>query len=172
MSDQPSISDQLAIITRVIEWHQTIRDHVKLVGDSVTDQEALSSLQRARADWVPGRLDILAEKQKKFQQAISLLEEGLRNHFTYEEEVLPPLLGELFMRALLMEHREIKRKINEAETVVANVKLDGLSREECLAKESDIQQVIGSLCQAIGEHATREETMLEMLQRALQDKDG
>ncbi len=164
------MSDELAIINQVIGEHQKVREHVKLVGDSVTDREALSSLQRARTDWVPGRLEALAEKQKALEQGIKSLDEGLKHHFAFEEEALPPLLGELFMRALLIDHREILKKIDEAKRVVADAKLEGLGREELLTKESDIQQAINRMCQTIEEHATREEIILDMVQKALLEK--
>ncbi len=164
------MEDNLAIIKRIIEWHQTIRGNIRLVGDSVTDQEALSALQKARADLIPGRLEILSEKQKKLQQTMSFLEEGLKNHFAFEEKVLPPLLGELLMMALLIEHREIRKEIDEAKSIIANTKLEGLSREELLAKESHLQQMIDSICHLVEEHTTKEEAILEMVQRALQAK--
>ena len=164
------MQNELSIISKIIEWHQTIRTHVKLVGESITDREALSSLQKSRANWVPGQLEILAEKQKNLQRATSSLGDGLKNHFSYEEKVLPPLLGELFMRALILDHREIMREIGEAKKIVANTRLEGLSREDLLARESEIHQVIDSMCQAVEEHSTREEIILEMLQRALRDK--
>ena len=118
------MSDELAIINRVIEEHQKVRKYVKLVGDSVTDREALASLQKSRADWVPGRLEILTEKQKKLQRTISALDEGLENHFGFEEKYLPPILGELFMRALLIEHQEINEGIDNAKRVVADTRLE------------------------------------------------
>lgn len=164
------MSDELAIINRVIEEHQKVRKYVKLVGDSITDREALASLQKSRADWIPGRLEILTEKQKKLQQTISALDEGLKNHFGYEEKYLPPILGELFMRALLIEHQEINEGIDNAKRVVADTRLEELGREQCLVEESKMQDVINNLCQAIEEHAQREEIILEMLQRALQEK--
>jgi len=162
--------DELAIINRVIEWHQSIREHVKLIGDSVTDREALSSLQKARADWVPGRLDILVEKQKKLTQAMSALDEGLNNHFGWEEEALPPILGQLFMRALVIEHQEIMRRIGLARTSVTTLEIEGLSRDACLVKEAEMQDMISNLSQSIEGHAHREETILEMAQKALLEK--
>ncbi len=165
------MEDYLTTIRRIIEWHQTLREHIRLVGDSLSDREALTILKRARADWVPGRPEILAEKQKKLQRAISSLNEGLKNHFAYEEKYLPPILGELFMRALILDHQEIREKIKENESIVANIKLEGLSRDESLSQESYIQQVIESSCQLFEEHATREEIILEMLRRALEDKE-
>lgn len=164
------MEDYLAIIRKIIEWHRTIREHVKLVGDSVNDREALSSLERARADWVPGQPEIQAETQTKLYQAITAMSDGLRNHFAYEEEALPPLLGEFFMMALVLDHRKIMKEIDEDKVLVGETKLAGLSREDLLSAESRIQQAISNLCQLSEEHLTREEIILEMLQRALEEK--
>lgn len=164
------MEDYLAIIKKIIEWHRTIREHVKLVGDSVNDREALSSLERARADWVPGQPEIQAETQTKLYQAITAMSEGLRNHFAYEEKALPPLLGEFFMMALVLDHRKIMKEIDEDKVLVGETKLEGLSREDLLSAESRIQQAISNLCQLSEEHLTREEIILEMLQRALEEK--
>jgi len=164
------MSDELAIINRIIEEHETIKGHVKLVGDSVTDHEALASLEKARADWIPGRPEILSEKQKKLQQTISSLDEGLGNHFAFEERALPPLLGELLMQSLILEHRKIKKEIDAAKSVAAGIKLEGLSREELLSKELQMQQMVDNICQLVEEHATKEETVLAMLQSALEEK--
>ncbi len=161
----------LAIISRIIEWHQTIRGHVKLVGDAISDREALMGMETARTDWIPGRLEKLAEKHNRLQQTLSFLGEGLNNHFAFEEKALPPLLGELFMRALVLDHQEIRKEIDEAKSTLGDTKLEGLSREELLSREAHIQQVVDSICQLFEEHATREEIMLGMLKRALEEKN-
>jgi len=162
--------DSLAIINKVIEEHQAIRGHIKLVGDSVPDQEALTALDKARADFIPGRFEVLTEKQEKLQQTLNFLDEGLKNHFAFEGKALPPLLGKLPMRGLVLEHREIKNKIDEAKSIVASTKLEGLSREELLSREAHIQQVITSICLLVEEHATKEEAMLDMVRKALEKK--
>jgi hypothetical protein len=162
--------DGLAIINRVIEEHQAIRKHIKLVGDSVPDREALTALEKARADFIPGRLEVMTEKQEELQQTLNFLDEGLKNHFAFEGKALPPLLGELPMQGLLLEHREIRNKIDEAKSIVASTKLEGLSREELLSKEANIQQTITGLCQLVEEHTTKEEAILDMVQRALEEK--
>ena len=92
------MSDNLAIIERVIAEHQAIRTHVKLVGDALNDQEALESLLKSHADLIPGRVEILSEEKDRLQQTVSSLEEGLNRHFDFEEKVLPPLFGELLMK--------------------------------------------------------------------------
>jgi len=48
----------------------------------------LSGLEKAHADWVPGRPEILTGAQNKLKQAIASLEEGLKNHFAFEGRVL------------------------------------------------------------------------------------
>lgn len=60
------------------------------------------------------------------------------------------------------------KRTSEAKSIAASTKLEGLSREELLSEESHIQQIVDSICQLVDEHATREEAILEMLQRALE----
>ncbi|MFC1892876.1 hypothetical protein ACFLYR_02405 [Chloroflexota bacterium] len=161
---------ELAIINQVIEWHQSIRAHVKLAGDAISDREALTGMETAHIDWIPGQTEKMAEKHDRLQQELSLLGDGLNNHFAFEEKVLPPLLGELFMRALTLDHQAIKREIEAAKSTLADNKLEGVNREELLLTESNIQEAVNNVCQLVEEHATREEIMLGMLKRALQDK--
>ena len=163
--------DKLAIINRVIAEHQTIGQHVKLLGDSVSDEEALKSLEGARADWIPGRLEAVSEKQKRLQQTMNALDEGLRRHFAFEEKALPPLLGELLMQSLILEHREIKERIDEAKSIAADTKLEGLSRDELLSEEAHMQHIVANIGHLVEEHAAREEAVLAMMQRALGEKD-
>jgi hemerythrin superfamily protein len=163
------MTDNLAIINKIIEEHHSIRGHVKLVGDSVSDIEALFGLRRAHSVWSQSSLETLSEKRRQLQQAISFLDEGLRNHFSFEEKALPPLLGELLMRALVLQHRKIRAEIDTAKTTVTDTKLEELSQEELLSKRSQIQQRISHICQIIEEHAAEEETILKMMREALQD---
>ncbi len=164
------MKDYLAIIKRVIEEHQTIREHVKLVGDSISDREALATLEKASTDWIPGRGKALSERQNRLLRTISSLEEGLKHHFAFEEKALPPLLGELLMQALILEHREIMKELVEAKSIVANTKLEGLRRDELLFQESHMQDMIHSIYQLNEGHLTKEEAILYMVQRALEEK--
>jgi len=161
--------DSLATIRKVIEEHQLIRGHLKLVGDTVSDREAVADLEEARIDWIPGRPQSLVEIKENLQQALSSLDEGLKNHFTFEEEALPPLLGEVFMKAIRLDHQEIMKALQQAKTMSTDTKLVGLSRDELMHKEAETQQTINNLCQLVEEHASKEETILEMLQKGLEE---
>jgi hemerythrin len=162
------MSDYLAKVSEILEEHRTIRSNVKLVGDSVSDQEALASLKGMRSAWTPGRLEMMSERQLKLTQTMSFLEEGLRNHFSKEEEVLPQVLGEFLMRALLSEHQEIKGAISRVKAVAGATELEGMSQEELTAHDSELRQVVNSLSQLIEGHADKEDMMLEMVERAIE----
>ena len=162
------MSNSLAVIQRVIDEHNKIGKSIKLVGDSVTDREALAALDKAHADWLPGRVESIIETRNRLKQALSALDEGLMNHFVFEEETLSPLIGDLLMQALSLQHREIRQAIGEAKSAVAEAKLEGLGREELIAEESQIQQVIGNLCRMVGEHAEKEDVILKMVRSALE----
>ncbi len=163
------MSENLARIKEIIEEHHTIRENVKLVGDSVSDQEALNSLKSTRSDWVPGQLEILSEKQNKLQQTINFLDEGLRNHFAKEEEVLPAVLGGFLMQALRREHQEIGKLIHGANLLVVSTNLEGLSHEELTSYDSKIKQTVSSISRLIEGHADREDIFLEMVRRVLEE---
>ena len=101
---------------------------------------------------------------------LSSLEEGLQGHFALEAKYLAPFLGEFLMRAIVIEHREISGQIDEARSMASDAKLEELSGEELLPREAHVQQVVGTLCQLVEEHTTKEEGFLEMLQRAIEEE--
>jgi len=164
------MADNLALINRVIEEHHTIRGNLKLVGDSVSDLEALFSLQKARPDLILSSPEALKEKQEKLQQTLSFLDDGLKNHFGFEEKLLPPLFGEFLMKALILDHRAIKKQIDAAKSLAADTILAGVSQKELLSRKSRIQQEVENILQLVEDHAAREETILKMLKRALEEK--
>jgi hypothetical protein len=162
------VPDASAIITRIISEHHAIRGHIKLAGDTVNDIEALITLQRTQSGWSQTSIIALVEKRDQSLQAISFLEEGLKNHFGFEEEALPPLFGKILMKAILQEHRKISGQIESTRATLGSIELERLDRRELLSKKSVVQQSIDSLCQAVEEHAQHEETILGMMKKALE----
>ncbi|MFC1865055.1 hemerythrin domain-containing protein [Chloroflexota bacterium] len=164
--------DSLAVITRAVLEHHAIMEHVKLAGDTVNDIEALLTLQREHAGWTQSSIAALAEKQNRMQQAISFLEQGLKNHFAFEEDALIPMFGELLAKAILHEHHEISRQIESAKTILSNIKLEGLEQRELLSQKSEIQRTIDHLCQAVEEHAHHEEVIINMMKKTLEGNES
>jgi hemerythrin len=165
------MSDHLKTIENISNEHNAIKGHIKLVGDTVTDHEATATLQKLRSEWIPGQLDVLSTRIDKLKQAFKYLKEGLANHFAFEEQSFPPLLGDLLTKALLIEHAQINEEIENAQKLLNEVNFEGLKREEIIAKEMEIQQVIGRLTAIIENHADKEETVMELMRKALQHED-
>lgn len=163
--------ENLEIINQTIAAHRVIRGHVKLVGDAIPDKEALFNLSLQSPNWLPG-LRRLTEKQQKLQQTLSALDEGLQNHFTFEERYLPPLLGELLTRTLQLDHRKIKDGISNTKSLVSGTDLTALSPEEVISRQSLIHQRINDLREMIENHARTEEIVLKWLKRTLEDKEN
>ena len=161
--------NKMEIIRHMKDEHQQLQGNIKLIGELLSERQAVMALQRAHADWIPG-VGVLSEKRERLHDMLSLLEESLEHHYASEEKLLPPLLGELLMHALLLEHQEIKKEIGRTKLTVANLRLEGLSREELLAEESRIQEMIGSLSRQKTEHLVKEEAILGMVQEALEER--
>lgn len=157
------------IIKRIMEEHLSIKSHVKLVGDSVGDYEALAKLSGESVDWIPGRSGDLEGKQDRLKQTLGYLDEGLKNHFALEEELLPPLLGDLLMRALTVEHQKINKEIDRAKSLVHGIELQGLGRDEMLSKQAKVRQVIGNIGKLLESHSAKEEVLLEMAGKGLSE---
>jgi len=163
------MKENLATITRVIGEHHETRVHVRLVGDSISDEEAVCALREARANWIPGRQGAAVDRQQKLQQTLCYVEDGLKNHFAVEETILPLFMDEMLVRALLLDHRRIADKLANTRATVADMQLDGLDREALLVKETDIRQLVDHLCHLIEDHTTKEDIVLDMMGRAVQD---
>jgi len=163
------MADPLEVITRIITEHHTSREHIKLVGDSVNDIEAFFTLQRVQSSWTQSSITSLMEQKNRMQQAINFLDEGLKNHFAFEEKVMPSLFGELLTKAILHEHLEISGQIESAKITLASMKLEEVEQRDILIKKSQIQGILNQLCQKVEQHAQHEEIILNMIKRALEE---
>jgi hypothetical protein len=160
--------DALAIVTRIISEHHAIKEHVRLARDTVNDIEALLTLQGAQTGWTQASITALIEKRDQLLQAISFLQQGLRNHFDFEEQSLVPLLGELVAQAVVREHNRISKQINEAKSIVADMHLEGLDQRELISNKSLIEQHVDSLRRVVEEHTLHEEAILKMMKDVLE----
>lgn len=157
--------DDLAVISSMISEHEGIRGHMKLVGEAVRGWEAALNPGAGRP--IPEQLQALATKRWNLQQTMSYLDEGLKLHYTHEEKVLPPFLGSLLMEALIMEHREIRERIEQVRSSLAGARLDGLSSQELQAGGSAIKQAVEAICQLVESHSLKEDAMIRLLTKVL-----
>jgi len=162
------MTDTLHVIERAIEEHHHIRTSLKHAGDSFTDIEAMFALHKEYARWSQSSVKELKEKQGELLKAIGTLEQGLKRHFGYEEESLPPLLGEVLMKSIRQEHGEIAGLLKKAKDSLGQLALEGLDQRELLSKKAEIQFSIHQIIEIVEEHAAHEETILRMIKKALE----
>ena len=167
--------DEFALLRRIIkilDEHENLRNHVKLVGDSLSDYEAKGNVIKVQKDWQPVQSGYEVAELERLREKFLVLETGLQNHFTLEEELLPPLLGEFLIKALLIEHGRIKGGLKKLKSAVSSMVEGGLTREEFLTRNSELRQLMENLRSLLDSHARREDTILFMLKIVLEEKTG
>ncbi|MBT3363338.1 MAG: hypothetical protein HN929_03920 [Chloroflexi bacterium] len=163
------MTNHLHVIQSITDEHDSIKGNIKLIGDTVTDQEATTILQKLHTEWIPGQFNVLATRMDKLKQALGLLDEGLKKHFEFEETSFPELLGKNLTKALVIDHRQIRSEIDTAKKLLDKINFGGLKREAIIAKEMEVQQVITRITHIVESHADKEEILMEMLRKALED---
>jgi len=161
--------DKLELINKIIEAHQVIRRDLSVIGKAVSDREAMFSLDKEQYNWTPGQPGDLEQKQKKFEENLNRLDQGLKRHFALEEEHLPPLFGDLLMQGLLSEHHDLLEGVNHAREMIASSRSEAPSREKSLERQSTVQGIIEGISLRIEDHASREEVIFDMLREALEN---
>jgi hypothetical protein len=164
------MADRLAIVTRIVNDHQDVGTNLKLLGDSVSDLEGLVSLERVKPDWMLSPAELLSDKRDQLLQTVNFLREGLENHFSFEEENLPPILGDTVMHGLMLEHEDIKKALDSLQSTLDNTQITALTSEQLLAVKWNIRQKIEDLRELIEGHAGKEDVFLQTVKRALDDK--
>jgi hypothetical protein len=162
------MAGELEIIDQVIAQHQIIRLNLQGVQSSLTDFDALFSLQKAQSRWVQSSINKQSEQKRQLRVALSQVQKGLEGHFSWEEKALPPLFGEVLMKALLFVHGEIKRQIEETISTVDNSGVEGLGQKDLVAQKSRLHEATATLSRMVEEHATLEEQILGMMKKAFQ----
>ncbi len=157
-------------LKEIIEEHRAIRSYVRLVGDSISDKEALSSLEQAQAT-VAGQPEVLSYKLERLKQTLNQLDEGLRNHFAREEDWLPPVLGKYLMKALLIEHGEMRKSIEDARSAALATVVSELDDKGLAARDAELKTLVERLSQIIMDHAAMEDRVLGMLEKAVADEE-
>jgi hypothetical protein len=81
------------IIKAVLAQHKMIVSQIDKASDTVGDLAAVLRLERARGDMTTAFQQTLDQKLSRLEEVLAPVDRGLRNHYQFEEDVLPPLLG-------------------------------------------------------------------------------
>ncbi len=161
------MSNEVEIIDRVVAEHH-INVGLEDVRKSMGGFDALLSLQEIQSQYTQTSMDKLITQKKQLCDALSKVQNRLDSHHFFEENALRLLLGDLFMKALILEHSEIRSHIGRIILMINDCMLEGLSQADLLEKKSLLQEAISNLCLSLEQHANLEEQMLRMLRRVYQ----
>jgi hemerythrin len=159
------MADIYKTIETTIQTHHHIKEDFKQADGSVADIEAIFALNKEYARWAQSSLQELEEKQARLQQALDKLEIGLVQHFSYEEQYLPALLGAVPMKTIMTEHREISAQLRKTRDCVHEGTPAGLTQRAMLTKKAVVLAEIRELIEVLEEHAAHEEKILQTLRK-------
>jgi hypothetical protein len=160
--------NNLEIIITVLAQHKVIFGQLESAQESMNDMEALLRLEKARTDLTVNVRQTLAQKRDKLESIISPLDQGLRKHYAFEEEYLPPLLGRVLTEALFFEHKQLLFQMEQANSFILGINVSGLTRVEEMNKESLIYGQLDNLRRNKLDHLNREEAVLLTLQNIVE----
>jgi hypothetical protein len=162
--------DDLEIIRQVLAQHKVIFGQLESASESVSDMEALLKLEKARADLNLGYQKTLTEKRAEIERIIAPIDRGLRKHYSFEEEVLPPMLGRVLTKALISEHKHLLFQMEQMISLLTEINAEGLTQSQALGKESLIYERLDNLRRNKMDHLNREEAILLTLQNVIELK--
>jgi hypothetical protein len=143
------------VIDRLLHEHEAIKAQIKLVIGLVNGWKTNTSGAFTAAP------DISRQKLN-LQQAINYLDEGLKQQYSYEDEILPLLIGNPLMDAIMTERQTMMRRLAEINFLLLHI-----SPESLAAIWGDLKTVIANFSHWLIDHNTLEDVMLKNLQANL-----
>jgi len=161
--------DKIEILKRLQEEHKIIRNNITLANQRVNDLAVMSAASAIGVGMVFSSNGSLQGKPEKSQKAIDYIYDGLNRHFAFEEEYLPPLIEPAIMQGLKAEHEVIRAKLEKARSALTDIRMDSLKEEQILSWKNDIWHIMNSIYWTIERHASKEETILREMQKAMEE---
>jgi urease gamma subunit len=162
--------DALEIINSVIAQHGKVTEHVKTTGTRMNDIDAVFSVQRAayKVAWSASSVKEMLDKRDQLMETLTIMEEGLKKHFAYEEKALPLVFGELLMKDILDAHKAINEQLEKTKATLKG--LDGLDKEELFARRTELVDSVHDLRKTVVDHAHDEEEILGMVRKVFEQR--
>ncbi len=163
------MSDELELIDQVIAEHQ-INVLPQRVRNSIGEFDALFTLQEIQLKCKQSSVKELINQKGQLKDDLSLIQKRLDNHYLFEENALRPLFGDVFMKAIILQHNEIRRQLEKVMLMINDCILEGLNKDDLSDKKFILQDTISDLCFILEQHANLEEQTLLMLRKVFQVK--
>ncbi|MFC2062861.1 hypothetical protein ACFLS8_02830 [Chloroflexota bacterium] len=172
------MEEVLALIDKIIAEHKLIIEKAQSLEQIANDTEAMAALEKAKDTFIPGRFEQKEELQG-FREILEAMDQGVKAHFKREETGLlaafekhggKELLAAL--RALLLEHAELRERLAHSKKHVAELIDGGLSQHLWQASAHDMRAHISHTRKLLAGHAENEQKLLRKLRDRLAREDG
>lgn len=167
------VAEALAFIQRLIEEHRIYLGEYKKIEQIASDATGLQAFDVFKEAFMPGRQDV-TQVLHKLSELVTSIANGLRAHYDKEEANLPGIVQRygdealgLTLRSILLEHRALRQRIAQAETLVADLTGGKLNRFIWEATGHDLRAHLTQSRKVLENHAEKEQVFLYELQKAL-----
>ena len=162
--------EDLDIITKVMEQHKVLLNQINSVSETMSDKDALFLMDKAQTELSVNFRSSLKERRASLIESLNTIEKGLKNHYDFEEEMLPPLLGKLLTEAMIIEHKNLIAEMRKVISKIGKIKLEGLNHESEINQEAIMSKLLNTLRDKKLDHQRREEAILLTLQKICEEK--
>lgn len=167
------MKEALALIEKIIEEHRTIMTRFQTLERVANDAEAIAGFEQAKDAFMPGRYE-QGQGLKQLQDALEIVDKGLREHFKREETMLLAAFEEhgdkdlvSALNSLLFEHDDLRNRLAHAKKHGVELAEGGLSRHLWEASAHDMRAHISHTKKLQETHAASEQRLLHKLRDRL-----
>lgn len=167
------MEDTVALIDAIIAEHKVIFERLQSLESVANDAEALAGLEKAKGEFVPGRLDQRGSL-KKLHELLEKTHTGLQAHFEREETALLTAFERhgktefvSALRALLLEHADIRNRFTQSREDCARLIGGGQSRHVWEASAHDTRAHITHTRKLVEAHARIEQELFHEVRKEL-----
>jgi len=170
------MQDIVALIDKLVDEHKVIVKDVKALEQVANDAGALTELEEAKENFMPGRFD---QKQslQKLQESLETIDKGLRKHFNREETGLLAAFEKhgdrkivTALNSLLLEHEDLRNRLAHSKDHVAELVSGGLASHRWQASANDMRAHLSHTRKLLEAHASIENELFVELRRHLKRK--
>lgn len=168
------MQETLALINQLIEEHKQIMQKFQTVEQVANDVSGIMQLDKAKADFLPGRLDNQKQGLHNLLDSLAAIDDGMGKHFDREEKQLAAVLKQhksetlaSGLHLLLLEHKELKARIAESKKEVAELAGGNLSREVREGRAWGMRVFINHTRKLVEAHAQSEQELFHKIRAEL-----
>src|ERR1035437_714132 len=112
MSSEAENPNNLSLINDVMHEHEAIDASIKSLRNSNHDLADAFDLSQ-KSDWTPDNVNLLLDKLSNLKDRLSDLADGFKIHFKLDEATFLPMMGDLMLRAIRIEHLYMLKELDE-----------------------------------------------------------